>query len=244
VVRERNVEEFNRDVAARGGYTYSTSDRLSCRLANQRMTEAILELGQLEGKRVVDIGCGDGIYSLELKRSGAAEVLGLDAARAAVESARRLAAGTPNIHFEVADVCCLEEPPVRWDLAVVRGFLHHLYDVESAIARICKVAREIVVIEPNGYNPVLKVIERVSPYHVEHEEKSYQPRQLDRWFESQGCRVEGSCYIGLVPMFCPDLPARLLKLLEPAVERTPLLRNIACGQYVQRILVGSTPERV
>jgi SAM-dependent methyltransferase len=237
VVRERNVEEFNRDVAEKGGYTYSTSDRLSCRLSNHRMTRAILELGQLEGKRVVDIGCGDGIYSLELKRAGAVEVLGLDAARAAVESARGHAAGTPEVRFEVADICCLEEPSIRWDLAVVRGFLHHLYDVESAIARICKLAREIVVIEPNGYNPVLKIIERVSPYHREHEEKSYPPRHLDRWFESCGGRVEASHYIGLVPMFCPDLLARFLKVLEPAVERIPVLRNIACGQYAQRIVV-------
>ena len=89
--------------------------------------------------------------------------------------------------------------------------------------------------EPNGYNPVLKVIEKLSRYHVEHEEKSYSPRRVAAWFERCGARVEAERYIGLVPMFCPDLLARLLKSFEPLVERTPLLRRIACGQYVQRI---------
>jgi 2-polyprenyl-3-methyl-5-hydroxy-6-metoxy-1,4-benzoquinol methylase len=243
-MRERNIEEFNRDVAARGGYAYSSGDRLSCRLSNQRMTQAILKLGQLKGKRVLDIGCGDGTFSLELERAGAAEVLGVDAAQAAVESARLRAEGTPNVRFEVADIYSLEEPRTPWDLAVVRGLLHHLYDVESAIARICRVAPEIVVVEPNGYNPILKIIERVSPYHVEHEEKSYPPRHLDRWFQKHGGRVTTSLYIGLVPMFCPDFLARLCKTLEPAVERTPLVRKVACAQYAQRIAIDQTASPV
>ncbi len=47
--------------------------------------------------------------------------------------------------------------------------------------------------------------------------------------------MERSLYIGLVPFFCPDLMARVLNALEPIVERIPVLRAIACGQYVQEI---------
>jgi 2-polyprenyl-3-methyl-5-hydroxy-6-metoxy-1,4-benzoquinol methylase len=194
-----------------------------------------LALAHVEGRRVIDVGCGDGTYSAELKRAGAAEVLGIDAAAEAVASARRRAAGTPGLHFEVMDTLEIEAADEPFDVAVVRGLLHHLYDVEEAIARISKLAPEIIVLEPNGYNPVLKVIERVSPYHVRHEEKSYAPHRLDRWFARHGGRIEERAYIGLVPFFCPDWMARILKAVEPIVEATPLLRSIACGQYVLKI---------
>ncbi|MEE3330545.1 MAG: class I SAM-dependent methyltransferase [Myxococcota bacterium] len=235
---ERNVQAFNEDAAAHDGYVYTTSDRLSCQLSNARMTRAILELGDVAGKRVIDIGCGDGTYTASLAEAGAASVLGVDAADVAIERARDRCEAMENVTFDVVDIYALEAPAERYDLAVVRGILHHLYDVERAIERIAAVAGEIVVLEPNGYNPVLKAIEKLSPYHVEHEEKSYAPRNLDRWFENCGGRIDASKYVGLVPMFCPDTLARLCKAAEPIVEGTPGLRAVTCGQYVQRIRVG------
>jgi SAM-dependent methyltransferase len=237
---ERNVQAFNQDVESNEGYLYTSGDKLSCRLSNARMTRAILELGDVRGKRIIDIGCGDGTYTAELAVAGAASVLGVDAADVAVDRARERCAGQANVSFDVVDIYSLAEPAGpgsdgKFDLAVVRGILHHLYDVERAIERISKVAHEIVVLEPNGYNPVLKAIEKLSPYHVEHEEKSYAPRNLDRWFENCGGRIEASEYVGLVPMFCPDAFARICKLAEPLVEKIPGLRAIGCGQYVQRI---------
>jgi 2-polyprenyl-3-methyl-5-hydroxy-6-metoxy-1,4-benzoquinol methylase len=237
---ERSVERFNRDVARNAGYLYSATDKLSCVLANRRISDAVHALEDLRGKRVIDIGCGDGTYTLELAAAGAAEVLGVDAASEAVERARENAEGVPGVQFEVVDIYDLASTDRRFDVAVVRGILHHLYEVERAIDQISRVARVILVLEPNGYNPVLKILEKVSPYHVAHEEKSYAPRNLDRWFEARGGRVTESEFIGLVPMFCPDPVARVLKRLEPLVERAPGLRAIGCGQYLQRI---EMPER-
>jgi len=239
MTRERSIGEFNQDVAEHAGYVYTTSQKRSCRSANQRMSAAILELAELEGARVIDIGCGDGTYSAELLAAGASKVLGVDAAQLAIERARERFGEHKDLHFEVVDIYSLEPADEPYDVAVVRGILHHLYDVERAVERICRVARRIIVLEPNGYNPVLKVIEKLSPYHVQHEEKSYRPSQLDRWFERCGGRVERSTYVGLVPMFCPDFLVTICKLVEPLIERTPLLRRICCGQYAQRIELPS-----
>lgn len=231
--QEKNINEFNKDVNEHGGYAY-TGDRLSSILANRRITDAILSLSDLRGKRVIDIGCGDGTYTLELLNAGAQEVLGVDAAASAIDCARKRAETYNNVRFETADIYDLDAYK-GYDIAILRGILHHLYDVEKAVENICKVADEVVIVEPNGYNPILKVIEKISPYHVEHEEKSYAPHKLNRWFESQGGRVVKAIYIGLVPMFCPDFLARTFKALEPVVEKIPLLRNISCGQYVSKI---------
>ncbi len=232
---ERNVGEFNRDVAANRGYVYTATDRLSCRLSNGRMSEAVLELADVTGRRVLDVGCGDGTYTLELARAGARSVVGFDAAEAAVEAARERAREMENVRFEVRDVYSLKPPECRYDVAVVRGLLHHLDHVREAIAGISRMARSVVVVEPNGYNPVLKVIEKVSPYHRRHDEKSYRPAMLDHWFIEAGGEIERSLYIGLVPNFCPDTVARICKVLEPFIEKAPLLRKVGCGQYVQRV---------
>lgn len=234
-VEERSVRQFDADVVEQGGYLYADPDRLSSRYANERITRAMFRFARPAGRRVIDIGCGDGTYTLELLEAGAAEVVAIDAAGEAVAHAGRRCADYPNARFEAVDIYELENLGEPFDVAVVRCMLHHLYDAPQAIARVCAVAREVVVCEPNGYNPILKVIEKVSPYHVAHEEKSYAPRSLDRWFQQAGGEVVEREYIGLVPMFSPDALARLCKTLEPLVERMPVLRQLGCAQYVQRI---------
>lgn len=64
--QEKNIEQFNKDVAEEGGYPYSVGDRLSSKLANERVSRAFAKVADLEGKRVIEIGCGDGVYTLEL----------------------------------------------------------------------------------------------------------------------------------------------------------------------------------
>jgi len=76
------------------------------------------------------------------------------------------------------------------------------------------------------------VLERVSPYHVAHHEKSYSPAKLERWIQQVGGMVCARGYAGLVPFFCPDWFAKLMKRLEPAVERTPLLNALGCAVCV------------
>ncbi len=238
MVKEKSVSEFNADVDANDGYLYSTSDKLSCVVANRRISEAVIAMADLAGKTVLDIGCGDGTYSIELLKAGAMEVVGVDAAENAIQCAIKKAEGLENIRFQTADIYGLEKPQQRYDIAIVRGILHHLYKADKAIEVISRVADEIVILEPNGFNPVLKVLEKVSSYHIEHEEKSYTPTRLNHWFEDCDCKVLDSQYIGLVPMFCPDYLAVFLKKIEPLIEKLPIIKYICCGQYLLKVKAG------
>ena len=204
-------------------------------LANRRIQIAVRHLTDLRKKDVIDVGCGDGTYTLKWLEMDPDHVLGIDPAEEAIISAREKAHGISNVSFEVADIFEFQPPKKRYDVAIVRGTLHHLHDVERAIAKICLMAKEIIVIEPNGYNLVLKLLEKTSIYHIEHGEKSFLPSSLDRWFVRNGGEIIQSYYAGLVPFFCPIFVAKLCSFIEPLVEKMPLIRNIACGRYVQKI---------
>jgi tRNA (mo5U34)-methyltransferase len=82
----------------------------------------------LSGKTVLDIGCNAGFYSLEMKRRGAARVVGIDHDERYLEQARYAASilGQREIEFrrlDVWDVALLGE---RFDLVIFMGVLYHL----------------------------------------------------------------------------------------------------------------------
>jgi SAM-dependent methyltransferase len=239
ITTKKNVDQFDDDVRRTGSYAY-TAERLSARLANARISRSISEAYDFRDKAVLDLGCGDGTYSLELPGFGARRVLGIDPAAVAVSAAteKAHAAGLSDVvQFEVGNIYALD-PHVAsggFDCIVLRGVLHHLPDAPGALMALAGMAPAILILEPNGFNPVLKVLEKVSAYHVAHEERSFTPGQLRSWVEAAGFRVRTSSVVNLVPMFCPDWMARPLRLVEPVVEHLPGLRAIACGQIV---LVG------
>jgi tRNA (mo5U34)-methyltransferase len=82
----------------------------------------------LTGKSVLDIGCNGGFYSIEMKRRGAARVLGIDFDDDYLAQARFAAevTGFKDIEFRqlsVYDVGALGE---KFDLVVFMGVLYHL----------------------------------------------------------------------------------------------------------------------
>lgn len=81
----------------------------------------------LSGKSVLDIGCNAGFYSLEMKRRGAARVVGIDSDDTYLEQARFAAAvHGAEIEFRnlsVYDVAALQE---QFDVVLFMGVLYHL----------------------------------------------------------------------------------------------------------------------
>ncbi len=226
------VDPFERDVVTTGGYRYTTEAPLSSRLANQRITEASLASADWSGRRVLDLGCGDGTYTAELLRLGRpASIHGVDPARSAVTAAQARAAD-PRMTFAVGSATALPHADDEFDVTYLRGVLHHMDRPADALAEALRVSPLIVVVEPNGYNAGLKVLERVSRYHREHGEQSFAPRRLDRWVERVGGMVVSRRFIGFVPMFAPDQLARAAKVIEPGLERRRGLRQAMCAQYV------------
>ena len=225
------ISAFRGDIATHRGYVYSTGIRLSSRMANERLTQALIALVDFHGRQVLDIGCGDGTYTVELlQRSGAKRVVGVDPADEAIALAREKSIELPT-EFSVGNAYKLPFEADSFDIACLRGVLHHMDRPGEAVREAFRVAPTLVAVEPNGYNPGVKILERLSPYHIRHHEHSFTASALDRWVGEAGGRVTAFKWCGLVPMFCPDWLARTAKFLEPAVERIPLARNLLCAVY-------------
>jgi len=81
----------------------------------------------LSGKSVLDIGCNAGFYSIEMKRRGAARVVGIDSDPAYLAQARFAAevceADIEFLRMDVYDVAALRE---KFDLVIFMGVLYHL----------------------------------------------------------------------------------------------------------------------
>jgi|GEM_PF-83110 len=227
-----NVAVFDRDAARGGGYVYTANTRLSSRLATGRSTRAILGTRRFAGRSVIDMGCGDGYYTIRFwDRGRPRSVVGIDGAAEAIAVAQVNKKDRPIV-FQVADAHAVPYPDNSFDLALVQSILHHDDHPADIIREALRLAPEILIHEPNGNNPGLKIIEKTSRYHREHHEKSYSARQIVRWITEAGGVVTYQRLAGFVPMFCPDGLARLMKLLEPLVENLPGLNTLGCAVSV------------
>ncbi|MFC7734671.1 TIGR04290 family methyltransferase [Roseomonas sp. GCM10028921] len=103
----------------------------------------------LTGRTVLDIGCNAGFYSLEMKRRGAARVVGIDSDDRYLAQAR-LAAEVTGLEAEfrnlsVYDVARLGE---RFDLVIFMGVLYHLRHPLLALDLIHEhVARDLLLFQ-------------------------------------------------------------------------------------------------
>jgi tRNA (mo5U34)-methyltransferase len=81
----------------------------------------------LGGKSVLDIGCNGGFYSIEMKRRGAARVLGIDTDERYLAQARFAAeVSGAQVEFRQLDVYQVAELGERFDVVLFLGVLYHL----------------------------------------------------------------------------------------------------------------------
>jgi len=100
----------------------------------------------LQGRRVVDIGCGGGILSDSMARRGA-EVLGIDLAGKPLKVAQlhALEAGTPNVAYrEISAEALAAEAPGSFDVVTCMEMLEHVPD-PSSVVRACA-----TLVKPGG----------------------------------------------------------------------------------------------
>ncbi len=89
----------------------------------------------LQGKTVLDLGCGYGWHCMYAAEQGAARVLGLDLSRKMIEEAKRRNEGA-GIEYRVCGIEDYEYPESSWDCVVSNLALHYIEDIEMIFRKV------------------------------------------------------------------------------------------------------------
>jgi 2-polyprenyl-3-methyl-5-hydroxy-6-metoxy-1,4-benzoquinol methylase len=198
----------------------------------------IVTARQLEGRPLLDYGCGLGKWSLRLAREGAV-VSGFDLSPVAIDTARRRAAFNElPIRFDVADATDLPYEDEAFDTVVGIGVLHHVIKYPGTAAELRRVLRPggiAVFTETLAHNPLIELarsftmrgnldagdvaltLEAIQEWSAPFSATTVEPYSLTYMLKAR---------IGWRPLlrFCHALDAQLLR-------RWPALRRY-CGECV------------
>jgi tRNA (mo5U34)-methyltransferase len=103
----------------------------------------------LTGRSVLDVGCNAGFYAIEMKRRGAARVVGVDSDERYLEQARLAAEITAaDVEFRRMSVYQLPSLGERFDVVLFMGVLYHLRHPLLALDILHEyVARDLLVFQ-------------------------------------------------------------------------------------------------
>jgi len=105
-------------------------------------------MGDLNGKRVADLGCGKGRFARIIAQSNpSASVVALDLAEAMLRHV------DPGIHKVAATLTALPLASASCDGAYATESLEHAVDIETAVAELCRIVKpggRILVIDKNA----------------------------------------------------------------------------------------------
>lgn len=174
----------------------------------------------LRGKRVLEVGCGEGVASVQLAYCGA-DVDAVDISPVSIDVGRRRAeANGQTVNFRVADVTREDvAEPGTYDVVWCDLILHHLTDslpaVMDGVRRWLKPGGVFVAREPVAYAGWLKAVRGLVPVTV------------DATDDEQPLRPED---FGVIRSRFPDLRRRYFRILARADRLgagLPLLRGLA-----------------
>jgi ubiquinone/menaquinone biosynthesis C-methylase UbiE len=116
--------------------------KLLGRVTEQVEKDAVLQLaGQLEGRDVLDVGCGDGPYVLAAADAGA-RAAGVDVSAVAVARARERATTAGHaVDLRVADARRLPFPDAMFDVVLAVTVLCFVQDPQRAVTEMARVLR-------------------------------------------------------------------------------------------------------
>lgn len=168
-------------------------------------------LAGLDGRAVVDVGCGGGILAEAMARAGA-DVLGIDLAPAVLEVAVQHAAdtGTKLAYRLVAAEQLAVERPASFDLVTCMEMLEHVPDPAACVGALASLVRpggDMVVstLDRNWRSFLVAIVgaeylARVLPRGTHEYLKFIRPSELARWGRAAGLELRDLSGIGYDPL--------------------------------------------
>ncbi len=167
---------------------------------NPLRLDFINQRSPLDGKRVLDVGCGGGILSESMAAAGA-EVTGIDMGEAPLNVARlhALESGVTVDYRQVTAEVLAAENPASFDIVTCLEMLEHVPDPASVVAACARLVKPggAVYFSTINRNPKsfafailgAEYILRLLPRGTHQYAKLIRPSELERWCRAAGLRV-------------------------------------------------------
>lgn len=120
------------------------------------------QLGDLDGKNVLDLGCGGGTDIVSYEDLGATLVYGIDSSSAMIEEAKRVVR-RPDL-LCVGDIETLPFESATFDVVTARYSIHYLENFDrtyTEIARVLKLGGLLVIVAPHPMRDVVQKKEKI-----------------------------------------------------------------------------------
>jgi len=188
-------------------------------------------------KRVLEIGCGTGLFTELFARSGA-QIIAVDISEDLLSIARAKNLPEDRVMFmrKRFEECDIDGP---FDAVIGSSILHHL-DIKPALAKIKELLKPGGIMsfaEPNMLNPIIMFQSHVPAMRRAF---GYSPDEMafTRWKLKQYLEETGFSRIKIIPRdwLYPSTPSGMIKIIqiiETYFEQIPVLREIAGSVYIQ-----------
>lgn len=111
---------------------------------------SMLQLPDLTGKTVLDIGCSDGFYSFECEKRGAAKVIAVDDPKINASRGFHVAKNILRSQVEFIPINLFDINPKefgKFDIVLALGLIYHLKSFYIGLEIIKELTKELVIIQ-------------------------------------------------------------------------------------------------
>lgn len=188
-------------------------------------------LDQFATGKVLDLGCGSGIYTNYLSSSH--QVVGVDIQEKFIQQARQK---YPSLDFQVASAYELPFNDNKFDTAVLFDLLEHLDD-RRALKETARVSSRLIISVPHKTQPVLHHYSLVHHHQLDKtHQRVYLPVDIEKLLSDLSLRpllIQPALPISLSGLFISHLSQQktwkkftLKALLKPFLPEKPLFSSI------------------
>jgi len=144
---DKYASDFNAIYGKRNGFIQRFINKWFRQSMFIRFQKTMEACKPLEGKTILDVGCGPGMYAISLAKGSPSLVYGIDFAPSMIDIARKEAikAGVEHIcKFEVVDFFALPED-IKYNYLILMGFMDYMKDPHKVIEKTLKLATDKIL---------------------------------------------------------------------------------------------------
>lgn len=229
--RIENEIEHGKKLLSKGAESVWNWDSPAGKRRADRRAQYFIDLANIKsGDKVLEIGCGTGLFTRKFYAATKANITAIDISEDLLSEARKL---LPEVTFKTDDAMHMSFQNAEFDVVFGSSILHHL-EFDSSLKEIYRVLKpggRMIFAEPNMINPQI-FIQKNIPIIKKWLGDSPDESAIVRWKFSKLMTMIGFKYVKIFPydFLHPLVPKPFIgaiKIIGKAIEQIPIIREIA-----------------